>query len=150
MSGVHCLLCVVATPSPTAGHDLYNASRHGDLESVKRILAAEHVVDINTRSEEWSWTPVMAAAFYGHRDVVEFLVGRRADESLLDSEGDNVLHLAYIKGHLETVKLILSLNVDINVGNNFGNSSRLGESLWTSASVGSPGVTWYSLKSVLV
>ncbi|XP_046566110.1 uncharacterized protein LOC124274776 isoform X5 [Haliotis rubra] len=37
-----------ATPSPATDRDLYSASRDGDLERVKRILAAGHV-DINTR-----------------------------------------------------------------------------------------------------
>ncbi|XP_046567712.1 uncharacterized protein LOC124276096 [Haliotis rubra] len=64
-----------ATPSPAAGRRLYSASEDGDLETVKRILAAGQV-DINTRGGYWSKTPVMAAALGGHRDVVEFLVGR--------------------------------------------------------------------------
>ncbi|XP_067653866.1 uncharacterized protein [Haliotis asinina] len=103
-----------ATPSPAAGRNLYDASRRGDLERVKRILAEGHV-DINYRGGYYSWTPVMMAAWKGHRDVVEFLVDRGADVSLLDRDGDNVLHWACIGGDLETVKLILSLDlVNIN------------------------------------
>ncbi|XP_067653868.1 inversin-like [Haliotis asinina] len=98
-----------ATPSPAAGRDLYDASSRGDLERVKRILA-EGDVDINYRGQ-WSRTPVMQAAWKGHRDVVEFLVGRGADVSLVDSNGNNVLHFACAGGDLETVKLILSMNV---------------------------------------
>ncbi len=63
MSGVHSLVCVAATPSPATGRDLYFASMDGDLERVKRILAAGHV-NINTR-RVYSITPVMAAALYG-------------------------------------------------------------------------------------
>ncbi|XP_067653662.1 fibronectin type 3 and ankyrin repeat domains protein 1-like [Haliotis asinina] len=101
-----------ATPSPAAGRDLYDASMRGDLGRVKRILAAGNV-DINYR--RWSWTPVMVAAIYGHSDVVEFLVGRGADVSLVDGDGDNVLHLACYDGDVETVKLILDLDVvDVN------------------------------------
>ncbi|XP_046567580.1 uncharacterized protein LOC124275924 [Haliotis rubra] len=111
-----------ATPSP-AGRRLYFASKDGDLETVKRILAAGHV-DINTRGGWWSRTPVMAAADRGHSDVVEFLVGRGADVSLVDSRGDNVLHWACYGGDLETVKLIVSRNlVDINARNNDGNTA---------------------------
>ncbi|XP_067654233.1 uncharacterized protein [Haliotis asinina] len=102
-----------ATPSPAASRHLYYASWRGDLETVKRILA-EGDVDINYRGW-YSRTPVMWAAWRGHRDVVEFLVGRGADVSLVDRDGDNVLHLACRGGDLETVKLILSMNVvDIN------------------------------------
>ncbi|XP_046566072.1 histone-lysine N-methyltransferase EHMT2-like [Haliotis rubra] len=100
--------------------DLYSASRDGDLERVKRILVAGNV-DINTRGGWSSTTPVMEAALRGHRDVVAFLVGRGADVSLVDRDGDNILHLACIDGDWETVKLILSLNVvDINARNNNG------------------------------
>ncbi|XP_067654111.1 uncharacterized protein [Haliotis asinina] len=110
-----------ATPSPAAGRDLYYASRDGDLERVKRILAEGHV-DINYR--RGSWTPVMAAAWKGHSDVVQFLVDRGADVSLVDGGGDNVLHWACAGGHLETVKLIVSMNlVDINVRNNYGKTA---------------------------
>ncbi|XP_067654113.1 ankyrin repeat domain-containing protein 17-like [Haliotis asinina] len=111
-----------ATPSPAAGRDLSSASEGGDLERVKRILAAGHV-DINYRRGDYSSTPVMEASVNGHRDVVEFLVGRGADVSLVDRFGDNVLHLACYGGDLETVKLILSLNV-------VGINSR-GEDSWT-------------------
>ncbi|XP_067654042.1 putative ankyrin repeat protein RF_0381 isoform X2 [Haliotis asinina] len=102
-----------ATPSTATSRDLYDASREGDLERVKRILAAGHV-DINNGGQ-YSRTPVMEAAVNGHRDVVELLVGRGADVTLVTDSGNNALHLACRNGNLETVKLILSLNVvDIN------------------------------------
>ncbi|XP_067653971.1 fibronectin type 3 and ankyrin repeat domains protein 1-like [Haliotis asinina] len=107
-----------ATPSPASGRDLYYASRRGDLETVKRILA-EGDVDINYR--RGSWTPLMVAAYNGHRDVVEFLVDREADMSLVNSDGSNVLHLACRRGRLETVKLILPLNV-VNINSRGGDS----------------------------
>ncbi|XP_046560103.1 ankyrin repeat domain-containing protein 27-like isoform X2 [Haliotis rubra] len=112
-----------ATPSPAAGHRLYSASGAGDLETVKRILAAGHV-EINTRGGDYSKTPVMAAALSGHSDVVEFLVGRGADVSLVDSNGNNVLHVACLGGDLETVKLIVSRNlVDVNARNKDGRTA---------------------------
>ncbi|XP_046582737.1 palmitoyltransferase AKR1-like isoform X1 [Haliotis rubra] len=111
-----------ATPSPAAGRRLYSASGAGDLETVKRILAAGHV-DINTRGY-YSRTPVMVAARRGHSVVVEFLVGRGADVSLVDRGGNNVLHLACIVGDLETVKLIVSWNVvGINARSNKGRTA---------------------------
>ncbi|XP_067653730.1 uncharacterized protein [Haliotis asinina] len=109
----------LATPSAAAGRDLFDASKDGDLGRVKRILSAGHV-DINYRGG-WNRTPVMEAAWYGHRDVVEFLVGRGADVSLVDRVGDNILHYACYNGDVETVKLILDLDVvDVNARNNNG------------------------------
>ncbi|XP_067654205.1 uncharacterized protein [Haliotis asinina] len=101
---------------------LHLACYNGDLEMVKLILSM-NVVNINSRG--WnSRTPVMRAAESGHRDVVEFLVSRGADVSLVDGYGDNVLHFACRGGDLETVKLILSMNVvDINARNNDGKTA---------------------------
>ncbi|XP_048258038.1 ankyrin repeat domain-containing protein 50-like [Haliotis rufescens] len=123
-----------ATPSPADCEDLHDASGDGDLEEVKRLLSrgvdincrvggsrtpvefvlSLNVVDIDGRGGG-SWTPVMRAAYRGHREVVELLVNKGADVSLVDKDGDNILHLACIRGHLEIVKFVLSLNVmDIN------------------------------------
>ncbi|XP_048247996.1 ankyrin repeat domain-containing protein 50-like isoform X1 [Haliotis rufescens] len=102
-----------ATPSPVDCRDLYVASRRGNLEEVKRVLSRD--IDVNCRWGQWSWTPVTTAARWGHSDVVELLVSKGADVSLVDKDGDNILRLACMGGHLETVEFVLSLNVvDIN------------------------------------
>ncbi|XP_048241179.1 uncharacterized protein LOC124126740 isoform X2 [Haliotis rufescens] len=109
-----------ATPSPADCRDLHVASIAGSLEWVKQLLSRRVDVDCRRRS----WTPVMGAARYGHRDVVELLVGKGADVSLVDRRGDNTLHIACIGGDLETVKFVLSLNVvDIDARNNDGGTA---------------------------
>ncbi|XP_046348321.2 ankyrin repeat domain-containing protein 27-like [Haliotis rufescens] len=109
-----------ATPSPADCGDLRDASYAGNLEKVKRILSQG--VDVNCR--RWGWTPVMRAAWRGHRDVVELLVGEGADVSLVDGGGNNALHFACYRGHLETVKFVLSLHVvDIDARNNYGRTA---------------------------
>ncbi|XP_071078455.1 inversin-like isoform X2 [Haliotis cracherodii] len=101
------------TPSRADREHLHYASLAGDLEEVKRLLSTPGV-DVNSRGE-WSMTPVMEAARRGHRDVVELLVSEGADVSLVDEDGDNILHLACMRGDVETVKYVLSLHVvDIN------------------------------------
>ncbi|XP_046582163.1 scavenger receptor class F member 2-like isoform X3 [Haliotis rubra] len=110
-----------ATPSQ-ADHDLYYASRSGDLEQVRRILSAGHA-DINSRGW-WSRTPVMVAAREGHGDVVELLVSRGADVSLVDYGGNNTLHLACVGGDRKTVEFVLALGgVDVNARNNGGHTA---------------------------
>ncbi|XP_067653717.1 ankyrin repeat, PH and SEC7 domain containing protein secG-like [Haliotis asinina] len=101
---------------------LHFACMGGDLETVQLILS-QNVTDINIRGNG-SRTPLMEAAWRGHRDVVEFLVGRGANMSLVDKMGDNVLHFASTGGDLKTVELILSLNkVDINATNSNGQTA---------------------------
>ncbi|XP_067654174.1 ankyrin repeat and SOCS box protein 2-like [Haliotis asinina] len=98
------------TTQSQADRDLFNASRDGDLARVKQILENEPV-NINTRGGWRRRTAVLEAARWGHRDVVEFLVARGADASLLGKYGRNILHYACWSGDVETVKLILSLKV---------------------------------------
>ncbi|XP_071115943.1 ankyrin-1-like [Haliotis cracherodii] len=95
------------TPSPADCEDLHDASRRGNLEEVKRILSLK--VYVNCRRQ--SRTPVMASAGEGHIQVVELLVGKGADVSLVDGDGNNTLHWACYGGDVETVKFVLSLNV---------------------------------------
>ncbi|XP_071116451.1 ankyrin repeat domain-containing protein 50-like [Haliotis cracherodii] len=102
-----------ATPSQ-ADRDLYYASEAGDQEEVKRLLSTPGV-NVNCRVGGWRRTSVMKAAEEGRRDVVELLVSKGADVSLVDEYGNNTLHHACIGGDIETVKFVLSLNVvDIN------------------------------------
>ncbi|XP_067668433.1 ankyrin repeat, SAM and basic leucine zipper domain-containing protein 1-like [Haliotis asinina] len=66
-------------------------------------------------------TPVMAAAWRGHRDVVELLVSRGADVSLVTDAGNNIRHWACGGGDRTTVEFVLSLDgVDVNARNNNG------------------------------
>ncbi|XP_046560101.1 ankyrin repeat, SAM and basic leucine zipper domain-containing protein 1-like isoform X11 [Haliotis rubra] len=107
-----------ATPTPArrdarADDDLHVACREGNLAEVKRILDTGRA-DVNCRSVD-GMTPVMWAALGGHRDVVELLVSRGADVSLVDDNGDNILHCACMVGDRKTVEFVLSLDVvDIN------------------------------------
>lgn len=57
----------------------------------------------------------MLAARWGRREVVEFLVHKGADLSLVDNLGNNILHCACIGGNVQIVKYLLSqAMLDIN------------------------------------
>ncbi|XP_048251505.1 ankyrin repeat domain-containing protein 29-like [Haliotis rufescens] len=108
------LLFVTATLSPAGCQDLYVASRDGQMTDVKRILSTGKI-SINCRFGRYSKTPVMWAAYGGHKEVLELLVKKGADVSMVGSGGSNLLFWACQGGHMETVKFILPLNVvDIN------------------------------------
>ncbi|XP_071078462.1 ankyrin repeat domain-containing protein 2-like isoform X2 [Haliotis cracherodii] len=111
-----------ATPS-RADIDLFYASWVGDLMKVKRLLTTAGVV-INCRVGWGSRTPVMWAARVGHTEVVELLVKEGANVSLVDKYGNNILHLAFRGGNMETVEFVLSLNVvDIDARNKLGETA---------------------------
>ncbi|XP_071116478.1 fibronectin type 3 and ankyrin repeat domains 1 protein-like [Haliotis cracherodii] len=76
-------------------------------------------------------TPVMKAAYMGHRDVVKLLVSEGADVSLVDKYGDNTLHHACMGGDVEMVKYVLSLHVvDIDARNKSGLTAAIMARLW--------------------
>ncbi|XP_046348408.2 ankyrin-1-like [Haliotis rufescens] len=99
--------------------DLYQACCSGRLDAVTRILQEDRV-DINTRGAH-GWTPVMAAAHGEHVGVFKLLHRKQADMSLLDEDGDTILHVACSRNRLKIVKLILSDGrIDINVRGKHG------------------------------
>ncbi|XP_046549385.1 protein fem-1 homolog A-A-like [Haliotis rubra] len=92
---------------------LHSACLVGDAEVVNYVLS-QRTVDI-TDKVRCGRTAVMLAAENGHKDVVELLVDKGADVSLVDRTGGNILHCACIGGDAEVVNYILSKNmVDIN------------------------------------
>lgn len=93
---------------------LHVACIGGDVAIVKYLLSEN--MDINIRGHH-SRTPLMLAAEYGHRDIFDLLVIEGADVSLEDDEGNTLLHVACVGGHLDMVKYILSrdyINSDIS------------------------------------
>ncbi|XP_046342152.2 ankyrin repeat domain-containing protein 29-like isoform X2 [Haliotis rufescens] len=108
-----------ATPTPThrdpgADSDLCDASKAGNLASVKQILAAGRA-DVNCRGRV-GMTPLMWAARCGRRDVVELLISEGADVSLVNEYGNSTLHCACLLEDLEMIKFVLSHTMaDINI-----------------------------------
>jgi ankyrin repeat protein len=70
------------------------------------------------------------ACQYGQNQVVELLLEKGVDLSAHDRNGQTGLHFAVIGGHLETVKLLLTRNLALNVKNRFGGTV-LGQALWS-------------------
>ncbi|XP_046559443.1 histone-lysine N-methyltransferase EHMT2-like [Haliotis rubra] len=101
---------------------LHWACMGGDRKTVEFVLSLDGM-DINSRGER-RWTPVVWAAWRGHRDVVKLLVSQDADVSLVDDDGNKILHWACLGGDRKTVEFVLSLDgVDINVRNNNGQTA---------------------------
>ncbi|XP_046365594.2 ankyrin repeat domain-containing protein 17-like [Haliotis rufescens] len=92
---------------------LHWACRGGHAGMVKYVLT-RYSVDVNSRAKRGR-TPLMNAAYYGHRDVFEFLVSKGANVSQVDHYGENILHWACRGGHVGMVKYVLTrYSVDVN------------------------------------
>ncbi|XP_046365631.2 ankyrin repeat domain-containing protein 17-like [Haliotis rufescens] len=90
---------------------LHCASRGGHVELVKYVLSLG-MLSINSRGWK-NFTPVLLAAEKGHKEVVELLVSKGADVSLVYDGGNNILCLASREGHEEMVKYVMDM-VSIN------------------------------------
>ncbi|XP_048254634.1 palmitoyltransferase AKR1-like [Haliotis rufescens] len=104
---------------------LHVACLGGHVEMVKYILS-QNISDINSRGM-YERTPLMGAATFGHREVFELVVDKGGTTSLVDINGNNILHLACLGGHVEMVKNILSQNIsDINSRGMYGSFGTYG------------------------
>ena len=63
-------------------------------------------VDPNT-STDIGVTPLMAASFKDHPDVVQLLLNYNADPTLKTQDGLTALSLATVKGHDEVVSILM-------------------------------------------
>lgn len=101
---------------------LHWACRGGSVEMVKYILSLNGM-DVNTTGTDGT-TPVASAAWMGHKDVVDFLVGEGADVTLVSDLDENILHWTCQGGNVEMVRYILSQKfVDINARTKIGQTA---------------------------
>ena len=83
---------------------LHLAVQSGLLVEVKQLVIGGH--DVNQRDERYGFTPLHQAAFFGHKDIVEFLIAEGADVTAKNNAGSTSLYLANGKGHKEIVELL--------------------------------------------
>lgn len=83
--------------------------RNGDLGTVKQFLAyrdakkVQFDISCKGRSKYNGWTPLHLATYFGHRDVVEYLLARNADVNAINENGDTALHKAAFIGREASV-----------------------------------------------
>ncbi|XP_067648832.1 ankyrin repeat, PH and SEC7 domain containing protein secG-like [Haliotis asinina] len=96
----------------------------------KRMVMVKYLIgqcglEINSKGEG-GMTPLMAAASIGDRHMFHYIWKNGANTSLVDDTGDNILHLASLKGHLVIVKLIVRNHlVNIKARNKDGETASM-------------------------
>ncbi|XP_067661695.1 ankyrin repeat domain-containing protein 50-like [Haliotis asinina] len=84
---------------------LHIACMCGKVKMVKHIIS-KNIVYINSKGP-WMRTVLMLTAEKGNVELAKFIVTKGGDMSLVDSNENNLLHIACSNGHVEMVKYIL-------------------------------------------
>ena len=96
---------------------LLEAAKNGDLIKVQTAL--EKGANPNTK-DEYGWTPLHWAAFWGRVKIVKLLLECGADPKAKDNIGLTPLHIAAQEGRVKIVKLLLECGADPWIADNGG------------------------------
>ena len=94
-----------------AEQTLFEAVDAGSLSEVKRIVAQGIAVDVTDGEKR---TPMMYAAFNGHRQLVSFFLVEGAKVDHKDSNGRTALMYASSGPFVETVEVLLDAGAEVN------------------------------------
>ena len=83
---------------------LHIAAQSGILVEVKQLIIGGH--DVNQRDEKYGFTPLHQAVFFGHKEIVEFLIAEGADVNAKNNAGSTPLYLAQGKRHHAIAELL--------------------------------------------
>lgn len=77
-------------------------------------------VDVNSKSENNSWTALMFAANEGNDDVCKILLKANANMNLQNERGETALMLAAANSKNNTTKMLVKAGADLNIRDNGG------------------------------
>ena len=101
------------------GTPLVCACEQGCVEDVEGMIrdaraagmdVTAMVSEVGKDSDDYSWTPLMAAAWYEHSTIIEILLQYNADTATTDEYGKNALHYAAYNNKTTTTIVQLLLN----------------------------------------
>ena len=107
-------------PLQSNAMSLHRAAEEGDIEAVKKHLAAG--ANKNVRAGKWRDTPLHRAAFWGYTEVVELLINNEVDVNAKDRYGCTPLHDAAEYSHLEIAEMLINRAPDMNALDNNGDT----------------------------
>ncbi len=97
---------------PGPDGDLIRAAAAGDLEAARQAIDKGAKADAATSDT----TALSAAAYYGHREIVDLLLGQSADINKKDDEaGTTPLMAAIVGGEPEIADLLVKRGADVNL-----------------------------------
>ncbi|KAG8225218.1 hypothetical protein J437_LFUL012693 [Ladona fulva] len=123
---------------------LHLACKSGNLESAQELIAAGSPISSNQYArgsgkqlspgplpqprsfidsqDDGGWTPLVWGCEHRHMDVVRFLLSKRADPLVRDTEQNIALHWSAFSGSLEVSELLLNHGCWVNCANAHGDT----------------------------
>ncbi len=94
--------------------EVYEAAAMGRAERVRELVDAD--ADLVSSYSDDGWTPLHLAAFFGHREIAQYLLHRGAKIHAVSENGmsNTPLHAAAANGKRDLVGLLLSRGADPN------------------------------------
>ena len=107
-------LCLFAAlvALPFYGDQIHDAAAKGDLDTIKKLLTADHA--LVKAADSQGRTALHHASLSGHTEVVRHLIEAGAEVNLAEeSYLLTPLHMAVWRGHTETARLLLEQGADL-------------------------------------
>jgi ankyrin repeat protein len=101
---------------------IVGAAEQGDLEAVKALIKQGRSINERESKAKFGWTPLIAAIYQGHTNVVRYLLDAGADPNLGGKNGETPLMWATAKGddNIEIVEALLSHGARVRLANSNG------------------------------
>jgi ankyrin repeat protein len=113
---VRLLLKAGANPNTaiaTGETPLMTCAKTGNADAVRLLI--EYGAAVNAKEPTQNQTALMWAAAERHSNVVSALIGAHADLKAATKQGFTAIHFAARVGDLESIKLLLTAGVDVNL-----------------------------------
>ena len=108
---VFMLLSLSSFANAQSLEEALRAAQEGDLATLQRLLDRGNSPDTTDAAGN---SLLMVASRQGHRDVVAFLLSRKASVAHASKVGDTALKMASLKGKLEVARLLVENGAEIN------------------------------------
>lgn len=98
--------------------DIHSAVVAGNVEAIKKHVLAG--TDLNLKDPFGGSSPMISAALFGKKEIVNILLEAGADINFQNNDGSTALHTAAFFCRPEIVQILLDNDIDKTVRNNMG------------------------------